>query len=195
MDTRFRWNLHWGRVWISRRVSTLSANTLEKVRLTLQARLWRNGKIWVGVIFLLLSVWIGNWAKQVSQLEAAAQWEREHLPSEQIIECLMKSRGLGLVRHLKKLHKVLRTLPSTIDDPGSIWISESVDWIAFYGSPERSPQVQIYCLQCSFLPTQWGPLGVGWTAIALALQKMDQKAILLKGPKAQIQKDPREIFY
>lgn len=180
-----------------RRISSLSDWSEEKLRNPLAKKVWIFRKRCLGAIFVGTAIWLGVWANEVSQLEAKMKWEKTHLPTEQILDFALGSRGMKQVRDLKLLQRATYTLPARLDELGAVWLSEGANWLAFFTGSEENTQVKIYCQPCTMQPRIWQPKGVGWRGLELALQEIDRRIGERQGvtPKKRIERDPREIVF
>ncbi len=151
-----------------------------------------------GVLFSS-SIFLGIWANELSEAEAVRKWERSHLPSEQIFGFAMGSRRLLFVSDDKRVQKLIHSISTHLDEAGSVWLSSDSNWVAFYSHPDQMIQVRFYCLDCTQIPHQWQPLGVGWFALEKVIAALDQKkakAVPLPSQKRKVMlRDPREVVY
>jgi len=199
MDLSLDGSLHRVRSWVSGRVPSIPRRTFEKLRASIP---WKTGKYktrFLSGAFFLLALVLGVWANGIAEMEAISKWERNHLPSERIFKFALGSRGMHQVQDLNQLQKVMRSVPSRLDEMGSIWISTDANWAAYYSSPDQALQAQIYCLRCSNRPEKWKPLGIGWRGLEDALDEIDKNTLLSKPlaqkKKGRLPRDPRELIY
>jgi hypothetical protein len=155
----------------------------------------------IGIAYFGVSIALGFAAFTFSRVEAIEYWERTFLPSERVIRFALGSRGLVPAAEGYQAQRVLRSLPSSLDEKGSIWMSTDPIWVAAFlpSKEDTSIQVLTYCLDCKNFPKNWQPMGIGWRAMDKAIEQIDRG---LKGrkevktaPLSKIRSDPREIVY
>jgi hypothetical protein len=150
---------------------------------------------------LVSAICLGTCAHRASENEALQRWERTHLPSDRIVQQSIRSYGWGSMDHSKTIEKLVRTIPASLDEKGSVWASDNWNWILFFSSHSELVQPQFYCLHCAKVPTNWLPVGVGWKGLELTLEGMTTRLELEKSqlPKKKIKsvhwKDAREISF
>lgn len=152
---------------------------------------------------LLLSVLLGIWAHQSSQAEALRTWESENLPSPRIWTFALGSLEFHALSDPRKIQKASKGLPSLLEEPGSVWITEDSRWIAVFLPTDSSAPIRIFCIECeprkpASWPTSWQPLGRSWKGFEEAMNraKMVQRAPKSSLPaKKAIYRDPREVRY
>lgn len=190
-----RFSLSSGISQISQRVQTLSKVTSNKV--------WPHQKKILAIFLILFSIFLGFWAEKIARSEAVQEWERAHPPSPLIWGHAMGSRGLQKLQDPKILQKILRSLPSMLDEPGSIWLSSDQLWLVIFSSDtELTVTAQIYCTSCKN-PTQgkiaWERFGNGWIGFEQVLQRLDThptySSKLIDKKKTSFPQDIREIRY
>jgi hypothetical protein len=192
-------SLHGIRLFLQRGVRSLSKHFDSEFWHSLQALVWRQRKRWAGAFLLIGSLGLGVGANLFSQAEALSGWERAHFPSEKLFQKCVKSLGLRQLEDARQLHRILRTMPVYLDQGGTIWTSADFNWIAYFADPEKTLQVQVYCLDCSSPPKRWNPQGRGWNGFENTIEMIEKmvashRAIQAPGKKA-IKKDPREVIY
>jgi hypothetical protein len=155
----------------------------------------------IGSAYFALSGVLGFMAFTFSREEAIEYWERTFLPSEQVVRFSFGSRGLVEAGEGYLVQKAFRSLPSSIDAKGSIWLNADPIWVAvFLPHPETGTiQAVAYCFDCKSLPKNWEPKGIGWRALDKTLETVDIELSRRKSSKMSIPpqflKDPREILY
>jgi len=178
------------RIWISCR--------LQKIQKYCGKKLWFQERL-LGAASLVLSVLLGFHANSISEREAIQRWERSHLPSSSIVRFALTSQGWQEIQDQKKIEKLMRSIPVTLDEGGSIWNSSDWNWILFYSHSIDLLQVQFYCYHCSEFPKIWTPLGIGWMGFEKALEgvrlKLESEKTLLPKKIWAPWKDPREIIF
>jgi|GEM_PF-4807106 len=190
--------------WISHRLSfvkiPLRIQAVSQIT-TNQLRVHRR-KI-IGLCWILLSVFLGFRAEQIAQSEALHSWKETHPPSTRVWRHALGSLGFEHCKDSKVLQKVLRSLPSMIDDHGSIWLSTQNQWIAIYSNEENSTfPVDIYGLNCN-LPNReirnWDNFNSSWDGFDKILEHLNQiqpqSPKLVEKRKSKIPRDSREIRY
>ena len=191
-------NLSGFKNWAAGRVRALSQSFAQVF-----GRLGRHRTRLIGAAYFAVSVALGFVAFTCSREEAIEYWERTFLPSGQVIGFALGSRGLVAAVEGYQLQKVLRSLPTSLDDRGSIWLSADPIWVAVFlpSKDDSSVQAETYCLDCKNLPKNWQPMGIGWRAMDKVVNQIDN---LLKrrketkiAPSTQIRsrRDPREFIY
>jgi hypothetical protein len=199
MELSDRGGLSGFREWISRRVRSLSRDPSQKFGKACGAALWRQRNRLASGTFFVAAIILGLWANELAEADALARWERMHLPSERIIQFALGSRNFHSVRDENQMQKILRSIPSRLDESGAFWLSENANWVVFYAAPDQAVQAQLYCFRCETLPKQWKPVGLGWRGLEETMQEIDKnldflKPVLLKKVKAGW-RDSREIVY
>jgi len=198
-------NLRGIKNWASRRIRALS-KSLQSHGLFVFFR--RHRTRFIGITYFGVSVALGWVAFTLSREEAIEYWERTFLPSERVIRFALGSRGLAGASEGYPLQKALRSLPSSLDERGSIWFSAEPIWVAAFlpsaatqasGEDSSSVQARVYCLDCKNFPKNWHPLGLGWRALDKVIDQIDielrqKKGIKMIAPR-KLQRDPREIVY
>lgn len=173
-------------------VSQITANRLRAHRRKL-----------IGLCWLLLSVILGFWAEQIAQSEALQTWKDTHPPSPRVWRHALGSLGFEQCTDSKVLQKVLRNIPSMVDDHGSIWLSTETQWIAIYSNEEDSTfPVDIYGLNCA-LPKEgvrnWNNFNSGWDGFDQVLEHLTQalphSPKMVEKKKSKLSRDSREIRY
>jgi hypothetical protein len=158
-----------------------------------------------GALLLLSSAGLGVWAHDLSQTDALRGWERSRSPSERIWLHALGSRGFKRLDPEKDgtlMHRALRVLPGTLDAAGSAWLSSDGAWALVFVNPDETVPFRVFCLQCRKVPERWDPLGTGWKAFDLTLEKVDHaltqrphEAAVPTRPNPARARDPREIRY
>lgn len=180
---------------VSQRVQTLSKVTSNRVRLH-QKRI-------LGIFLIFFSIPLGFWAEKIARSEAVQEWEKAHPPSRVIWEHAIGSRGFQKLQESKSLQKILKSLPSMIDDPGAIWLSSDRQWIVIFSQEnELTETSQIYCVSCKN-PTPgkiaWESLGIGWTGFEQVMKSLDANPTYssrsIDKKKTTFSHDIREIRY
>lgn len=164
----------------------------------LAARVTRVQKRILGACLLLFALVLGTWAHDLAQAEALGGWLREHPPSSQAWKHSLESRGYRTLTEPKAIQRASRSLPSLVDEEGSIWTGADANWIAVFQKKDDVLASTLYCLECQKPPAGWQPLGRGWEAfdptLALADAAMKRLKPVLKARKT-VASDPMELHY
>ncbi len=197
MDIYSFWSFCRDKLRLEKRAESLSKGYLREIRNSISKTYRRYQRLWVAALFLVLSLALGDRANEMSQKTGASSWEKSHPPSQKVIFYSLKSRGLTLIQGVSFFQKIYRTIPTSLDEEGSIWLSEDANWVAFFLASAEAIPAQIYCLICKQLPVRWEPLGRGWQAFEKSLEELDHKiaALKLSRPKKFLPRDSREIVY
>ena len=162
------------------------------------------------LLLIIAAIGLGIWAKETTELEALQSWQLSHLPQRSVWEHGLGARGFKPLNELRLLQEVTRSLPTSLDDLGTVWISSNSYWVAIAlpakekeALPQEAPErLQIYCLKCTKSPMEWKnweTLDRGWTGFEKSLSRIDRlpkQATLSQSPrKKQKVWDPREIRY
>ncbi|MCM2323989.1 MAG: hypothetical protein NDJ90_12080 [Oligoflexia bacterium] len=149
-------------------------------------------------IFLLLSLILGYQAYRIAEAEAVGEWEARNPPSLAVWEYSLGLRGYHAPKDARQVHRVLATLPSTLDQPGGSWMSPDGSWVALAPQNEAS-SFQLFCRVCELPAEDWQPMNKGWRAfenvharISAIAPKSQQKPLITK---KKVFHDPREIRY
>ena len=147
---------------ISARIQSLSQGF---GRSPLAARLIRHRRRFAGAALILVSIALGTWARDLAQAEALGSWLRLHPPSNLAWKHALESRQYRALTDPPALQRAARTLPSLVDEEGSVWASADARWIAIYQKQDDGLGSAVYCLSCSGAPAGWQPLGRGWESL------------------------------
>lgn len=195
-------NLFRFRSGVSRRIREIPTTIKNAVGAHCQAeRIWSTYRKCFGVASFLLSIFLGMVANSYSEQEALKRWEKNHVPSYSVVQFAMGSRGLMLNQNLSITQKLMRSLPTNLDDPGSFWMSQDSSWFAYYGNSNQQAQVQFYRMGSSSLPHHWIPMGVGWRALEKSIDAVDrvklsnQSRKIHPAQRAKQRLDPRQLVY
>lgn len=156
-----------------------------------------------GAIWLVGSALLGGMASEVSRREALSDWLRSHAPPRATWERALASHGWKQVSSPEILHRVLRSLPSRLDEPATVWLTRDTKWIALFESVEVDPVAfgrpgAPEKPKATELAGAWEPLGRGWPAFESLLERMAaaRPEITRKtGRERPRNRDPREIVY
>lgn len=157
----------------------------------------------LSVALFLTAILLAIKAHDISQGDGIQKWLRDHPPSLKILEFSLGSRGLRSLAFSQKnekiFQKVIRTLPTSLDEEGAIWLSQDETWVASYYGKDHEIQPYLFCAECSTLPKNWRSLGFGWPAFESLISAIDQRLTReqKKSPleKKKVWRDPREISY
>lgn len=149
------------------------------------------------------------WLAHGSTLQRAYEtWQADHHPQFRTWQKTLASYHYHSISDPKHAHRILRSLPITLDAPGSAWAHESHLWFAWFDPtrPEQTAVIFSYNNETpntsASLSQNWVPLGKGWTAFesAIALMEADLKS-REETTKPTLRKtdheprDPREIRF
>jgi hypothetical protein len=156
----------------------------------------------LSALFAIISCLCGLWAKELAESEAALRWGSEHPPSSRVVRFSLESFGYRREQDPDKLHRVVRWIPSHLDETASFWVTRDLDWIAYFSDLQKTVQIELYCHSCSSVPKSqdWSPEGVGWSVFEDLLQRIEgKKSIPMLPNKGSIRRssprDPREIVF
>lgn len=158
-------------------------------------------KGWIfGALWFVLAILFGIWANDASEASAILAWEKKFRPSLRIAHHAFASRAYAFQTDPKKVQSAEYTLPSTIDQEGSFWVSNDHNWVAYFAKAEDMIRPYLYCYDCTQKPKEWTEQGLGWRALDTILETLD--VLAAKRPKAKAVKkgqaeyrDPREIRF
>jgi hypothetical protein len=160
--------------------------------------LWTQKERGLGGIFLLLAVAMGMWANEWSEQEAILKWEKTHLPSLKVIQHALESRGMVWLRDSAKIHRCLKSLPTSVDEKGAFWLHDK-GWVVFFSQTPEMLIPQLYCLNCHEIGGQWSSMGRGWSGFENTMVQLDQRMkslrLLPKNVAPAVFLDPRAILY
>jgi hypothetical protein len=185
--------LRWSESGIQKRIQALSNSLVRKSGSATRKRVMSAG-------FLACSCVFGIWANDIAQIEAKMRWAREHPPSVRVIDFALGSRGLRKIEDTDQIHRVVRLIPTHLDENGAFWLSSNGQWVAFFSDSIQSNTIHIYCSICNRTPQgpDWRPFGVGWEALENVTDEIDQKTqnvSPIQRSKKVVFKDPRELSY
>src|SRR4051812_24622123 len=86
----------------------------------------------LGLALLLLALGSGGWARNLAEADALENWLKSHPPSERLWEHSLTLNHFQAVREGKPLQHALRSLPSSLDEPQTVWLSADSNWIAIF---------------------------------------------------------------
>lgn len=179
-------------------------NSAEKSGASWAQRNWRRIQSSIfGMSFITACV-ISAWtAQDIVHAQALRELELRRTPTKNTWRHALFSRGFQTPSIPEVLKRASRALPSTQDNPGSVWLSADRDWVAaFQGSSDSdSGAPELYCHLCGKAPPKWEPMGLGWSGFDAVIGKLDatskspgQEKIKKPLEKARF-RDPREITY
>lgn len=177
--------------WLSIRIRSLQAKLSEEP--------YRGHKRkFLAVAFLITSISFGILAFGQAREEAIKSWERAHLPSLQVWVLALSTRGYRTLSDIGEIQKLARSLPTTLDSEGSIWVDRDLNWVVLYHDINQALPAHIFYRDIRKKPEAWSPRGIGWAHFDSTLNEVD--AMLAKAPKILRKKaepitDPREIRY
>ncbi len=161
--------------------------------------------------YLGLALGTGFWAERVSTELALESWRRGNLPESTTWDLLLRSKGFTEVRDPDRVHRVLRSLPATTDQPGTVWTDAAFCRVVVFGRLEENPAARVYrclALRDSQLVTQplpeWRPAeagGAGWGAFESVAREVESRyrawraPVSAENPRMSPQPDPREVRY
>lgn len=185
-----------------------------RVRLNFPFSLKTWGKIRAGMvsgIFLIVSAVFAWSAQEIVRGNALKEWESKRIPSLTTWRYALSTRGFhspqdtatqNTKNESQVLHRAMRSLPSMLDNPGSIWISEEKAWIAVYRSAESAAEADgphLFCSRCQDPPHAWEPEGAGWSGFDQVIAILDKRPHDTPNsksePKKQRFQDPRALEY
>jgi len=199
------------------------SGTLQK----LQARLSRksahfNKRPLGGLVLLIVSLLAANWAQDLSEKFSLARWKKSHPPSLAIWTHSLATYGFKPVEDSKLLRKLFRTLPSLVDEPGSIWLDKTGSWIATFHSKDPMAVPLFHTRQRiplpgeskkkrralkkhlkKTMPSAWNRTGYSWDGFERLLRQIEKlppivapmlpAPPIIRTPRAW--RDPRELSY
>lgn len=133
-----------------------------------------------GVILISASLLLGITARNITQLETLANWEKEHPPSLDIWRASFSAYGLSEVEKAFEKYRALRTLPTVSDQVGAVWTSSDSLWVTVFAKKDGVIEPFVFGRDPKNAPAQWAPQGAGWTAFEKILE------ILRKVPAAPL---------
>jgi hypothetical protein len=190
----------WERIF--RRLSAVSKGFVGKVGTSNPSSFFekQRKRILAGVFFFL-AIGLGWIAQDLAQTEAENRWGRNHPPSRAVVHYALASQGFVAVLEADSLQRVIRSIPTHLDDEGSFWITQDARWVVFILEGDTAIPASAYRLSSeSRLKTEhWIPLGQGWGGFEELMKRVKSKAPRLLNSKTKKQlplwKDPREIVY
>lgn len=110
---------------VSRRVGAFTAGTGSPVFRRLVALVWLGS-----------SAVLAGLAWDAAGSESLIRWKRERAPAPRVWAAALDPHGFLELRDPQRLHRVLRTLPAMVDEPGGAWVSADAAWVAVHAAPE-----------------------------------------------------------
>ncbi len=157
----------------------------------------------LGLGLFLFAIFSAIHANQIAQKEALLDWQHHHFPSVLAWKTLLEPHGYKTQSNPKLLHKVIKSLPMTTDLNHTVWVDESLQWVALF---DKEPVIfsRISALEPNAsTPIKWKLLGSGWSAIeaideiVFSRLKPIQKTLQTHAKKTKLKayQDPRQIRF
>jgi hypothetical protein len=157
-----------------------------------------------GLALIAVAIGLGIWAQSMAEGEAIRRWKRDHAPGRELWERSLGFLGFVRLNEIEKAHRVLRTLPSTLDLSPTAWTDADRRWVAVYEAHAEDPEVRLYYRRRR-LPGPpsapradgWRWAGVGWDGFEEALRRIEPP-LDESAPAPRLRRpvrDPREIRY
>jgi hypothetical protein len=182
---------------LQKRVLALSKDAFRKSTETYRSA---KGTI-VGISLILVALLFAVLAYQLTRQEALINWNQGHFAPASLWRAALAEKSLEEIHDVDQLQKAARLLPTRVDSAGSVWASPSGPWIAvilpddppLLFRPKDTPK------ESKGPPTDWIPLGRGWSSYEETLSWLKQNAPKHQNSKEKITPhefhDPRELRY
>lgn len=164
-----------------------------------------------GALLVILSIVLASFAHEVARTEALESWIHENAPSSRIWRHALGAQSFQAVKSPNLMHRVLRSLPTTLDAVGSVWISQDSSWVVvFGGSEDKGSDIPLIYTRAELTPRgelrdrtnpvkHWSPAGRGWEAFDQVLERVEKMRAppVFRPKKARVRTyiDPRAIIY
>ncbi len=188
---------HFGtKSWISTRISSVSGSLGKKVRLP-QSRAIN------GILYFLLSGFLGFTAFQWAQDDILSQWRKSHFPSLALLKGSLAGLGWSEMKDPAKVQRAMRSLPVSSDQSVRLWYTRDLEWVAVFArsGQEEDSSLKTFCRSCLSVAQEWVPASLGWEGFEEVLKAIenrkskDQLIPQVAGHKSLQARDSREIIY
>jgi hypothetical protein len=192
---RFHWNQF--RSGLQTRVQRVSEKYFSSFRIARKRLL--------SIFWIALAGLFGVWANEASELQAWNRFKKDHFPGRAVISAVLNGYHFVQIQESDRLQKILRTVPTHLDEEGAFWISTNRKWIVHFSDWDDWVQAQVFSLEEKGAKAtrrealKWERLGVKWEGIERLLRLLEEA----KQDKTQSKpfqshrrfRDPREIVY
>lgn len=175
----------------------------ERIRALSPGHLPRPGPALRGLALIGAALALGAWAQGISEGEAVRRWKRDFVPSTELWARALTGLGFVRLEEPGRMHRVLRSLPATLDSSNAVWTDQGRLWVAVFGIDPADPEIRLYFRRraspgppAAPQASAWSWAGAGWEGFQEALKRMEPPVAdaPVARPKAFF-RDPREIRY